>query len=97
MGRFSLLILLFLVGIVTVSCKSASSCEEGNNKELVCSEEVVAAIKREEQGLPPLNPKHKVKEFETTAAPAGAPEAASEEEAVPADGGEEYEDGEYYE
>lgn len=98
MGKISLFILLFLVGIVTVTCDESSSCEEGNNKQLVCSEEVLEAIKREQAGLPPLPPKNKIKHFETTAAPEGAPEAPTNDEVEEPDaGGDEYEDGEYYE
>lgn len=104
MGKFSLIILLFLIGTASVfGDKSGSSCEEGNNKELVCSEEVKEAINREAAGLPPVPPKGKILDIETTAAPAtktppkGAPEGAPEgsDKGVASDSDYYYVDGEY--
>jgi len=72
--RNSLLILLFLIGTaIAFGPKSESSCEENSNKELVCSEEVLEIIKKE-------NPEHKqpakkkIANIETTAAPPERPE-----------------------
>lgn len=96
MGNLSLYILLFLLGTVIVSAdKSASSCEENNNKELVCSREVLEAIQREQKGLPPLPKSHKVADFEVTKAPPGAPVKEASEE-TGGGGDEEYEEGDYY-
>lgn len=68
------LIFLFLVGTsVAFGSKSESSCEENANKELVCSEEVIEIIKKENPNAQPP-PKKKVAAIETTAAPPEMPE-----------------------
>jgi hypothetical protein len=71
--KIALLLLLLYVAAVTVSGhairgkdagdggQSEPSCSDEAKNDLVCSEEVLAAIKREEQGLPPLPPKAPVK------------------------------------
>lgn len=93
MRKFSLFILLFLIGAVAVfGHDSEQSCEEGNNKELVCSQEVQEAIERENKGLPPLPPKNKIKDIETTPSPLTTA-AAPPPPPPPAE--EEYYDGDY--
>ena len=104
--RKSFLILLFLIGTaVAFGPKSDSSCEENSNKELVCSDEVLEIIKKENPGVKPP-PKKKIAEMETTAAPPERPEKPERPEGPvgpegpagpegPVEGGDEYGD-EYY-
>ena len=61
--------------------KSDSSCAEDAIRELVCSEEVLEAIKREDHGIPPIPPP--------------ATEAPPAEEAPPENGDDLYYD-DYY-
>lgn len=93
MRNFSLLILLFSLGAVAVSGKqSEPSCEESRGKELVCSQEVLEAIKREEAGLPPLPPKPIQKPAEPVVVPVDEGDGGEDGE----DYDDEYYDDEYY-
>lgn len=91
---FTLLLLLGTVGIFADI--SSPSCEEGNNKELVCSQEVLAAINREQQRQSYLSPKNMMKELEITAAPLKTTLPPEENVGI-YDDGEYYDEGEYYE
>jgi len=98
MRKVSLFILLFLLGTVNIFAqKSESSCEENSNKELVCSEEVLAVIKREKEKLPDLPTKKKIKKIEVTEAPKIPPSAPEGKPESDDDGGlDEYSDDDYY-
>jgi hypothetical protein len=75
--------------------RSEPSCSEETKNELVCSEEVLAAIKREQDGLPPLPPPPPpVTEAPVTGAP--VTEAPGEEGGAEGDDEEYYYDDEYY-
>lgn len=98
MGKVSLFILLFLFGTVNVfALQSESSCEENSMKELVCSEEVLAVIKREQGKLPNLPKKHKIKNVEVTEAPKTSPPMPEQKpESDDGVGSEEYSNDDYY-
>jgi len=79
------LILLFLIGSVTaLGSHSESSCEEQSQRELVCSDEVLDVIRKENPDMHIPKLKKKIADIETTPAPPERPENPEE----PVEGGE---------
>lgn len=90
MRKYSLLILLLSL-VAVLAQKSEPSCEEDHNEELLCSEEVIEAIKREEAGLPPVERKNKTLGLEEP-----PPNAGKKNDTAVDDEYEYYYDDEYY-
>ena len=87
-----------MLGTVNINAqKSEESCEENSNKELVCSDEVLEVIKREQGTVPNLPTKHKIDNLEVTKAPLAPPPGPEGKPKGDGDGSlDEYSDDEYY-